>query len=39
VSLFQTNSVGILSEKRLNFQLARPGGVRVITGLLGGISS
>lgn len=39
VSLWNTNSVGLLSEKRVNFQLARPGGVRVITGLVGGIAS
>jgi hypothetical protein len=39
VSLWQTNSVGILAEKRVNFQLARAGGVRVITGLVGGAAS
>lgn len=39
VSLWQTNSVGLLSEKYVNFHLARAGGVRVITGLVGGIAS
>ena len=39
VSLFQTNSTAILYEKRINWQVARPGGVAVLTGLdYGGIS-
>jgi hypothetical protein len=39
VSMFQCNSAALLSEKFVNFQLARAGGVRVITGLTGGIAS
>jgi hypothetical protein len=39
VSLWSTNSMGILCEARLNWQLARAGGVRVINGLVGGVAS
>lgn len=39
VSLWQTNSAALMSEKYLNWQLARSGGVRVITGLVGGVAS
>ena len=39
VSLWSTNSVGLLAEKHLNFAVARAGSVRVITGLEGGVAS
>lgn len=39
ISLWQCNSSGILAEKTIGWQLARSGGVRVITGLVGGIAS
>lgn len=39
VSLWQCNSVALMSEKFLNWQIARTGGVRVINGLTGGVAS